>query len=573
MDLTRSPDVAVPKNRFLPADFDAADPAAIEGSVKELLERPIGSPAELAEWIVARGEIQSAIQGEWTRRFSAMNRDTSCSVRKAAFQTLQEEVAPVWEKLSNELDKRYLACEQRAGLGAKYAVHDRELVRDAEIYREENTALGIEDRKLGAEFQEIQGGLSVQLDGETMTAPQAGARTMWLDREKRREAFHALVEARSENREAIHAIYDRLIALRDESARNAGFENYLGFRFAQMSRFDYTPEDCEGFHAAVEKVVVPELEKARDMRARVLGIDTVRPYDLYVNLFGADEGKLFETEDEYIALVRRFFRSIDPSFDEDFDVLVRNGLLDLMSRPNKAPGAYNAPVSDIRLPFIFGNAVGMQYDVQMLLHEGGHAFHTIACRPIEIADYRRSTPEFSEVASMSMELFGVERMPEVYGEERARRYAFGVLDNALMQFGNIATGDAFQHWVYRNPGHTHAERDEKWVELTERFMPGVDWTGYEQARLLSWQRIPHFFTHPLYFIDYGIAQLGALQLWLNERRDHPGAIAAYRHALSLGGSRPLPELYKAAGIRFAMDEPIFREVLPALTTRLTELAP
>lgn len=573
MELTRTPDVSVPAPRFVPEDFDPADAAAIEELVEQLMQRPIESGEQLREWIVDRSELASMVWGEWIRRGSAMHRNTADEALKRRHLEFQSEIVPLFQTLENRLDRRYLESPYRGDLGEEFAVYDRELAKDAEIFREENTRLGADEKALATKYQEIQGAAQVELDGRSMTLQQAAARMEERDRSRREEAYMAIWRRRLQDRDAIDELFDQLLDLRHRQARNAGFEDYIGFRFAEMHRFDYTPEDCTRFHAAVEKVAVPASLELLEVRRRVLGLDSLRPWDRAVNLFDREPERLFEDEKGLIDIARRFFTSIDESFAGDFEILVRNGLLDLMSRPGKAPGAYNAPIADIRLPFIFGNAVGLASDVRTLLHEGGHAFHTIACRDVDVIDYRRAPAEFAEVASMSMEMFGLERMETVYGGELARELAFEFLDTVATQFGSIALVDAFQHWIYTHPGHDRDERSAKWIELRDRFMPGYDTSGLEEFSAVSWQRIPHLFSHPLYYIDYGIALLGALQMWRNERRDHDQAVAAYRRGLALGGSRPLPKLFEEAGLRFAMDEEIFREVLPDVMERIGVLAP
>ena len=354
-------------------------------------------------------------------------------------------------------------------------------------------------------------------------------------------------------------------------ATNAGFKNYTEFRFAQLGRFDYTPQDCKRYQEAVDKVVVPALRELRETRRRRLGLETLRPYDWDVSLFGAAPAQIFKDQDGFVALVDRIFASVDPVFARDFDILVRNGLLDLMSRPGKAPGGYNCPVEDIGLPFIFYNAVGRRADLRVLLHEGGHAFHTLAVRDIQIQPYRSAPTEFCEVASMAMELFGFERLAGILDEGEVREFTYGQFAGIVMVICYVAVVDAFQAWMYEHPQHTREERCTKWVELSDRFLGGFDWTGLEQFRESGWQRIPHLFGHPLYFIEYGIAQIGALQLWRKERADHDGAVAGYRCALALGGSRSLPELFEAAGIRFAMDEDILSDVVPDVMEKLRGL--
>jgi oligoendopeptidase F len=573
MQLTRTPDVPVPANRFVPEGFDPSDTDALEALVKELLDRPIGSSDDLREWIYDMGEIASQVQGGWARRATAMHRDTRNEESKRRHLDYAQRVMPLVQRLENRVTRRYLECEYRSGLGEEFEVFDRHRARAAEIFREENTELFAEEQERSAAWQEVMGAVTIELDGEELTPQQCATKLQDRDRDLRERAYLAMARRRARDHEKIDVIFDELIDFRQRMAKNAGFENYRDFRFAALGRFDYTPSDCERFHEAAEKIVLPVLRERNEVRRRILGLERLRPCDMDVSLFNRDPERVFEDQEGYVALLRRFFKAVDPVFADEFEILVRNGLLDLMSRPGKAPGGYNCPVDDIRLPFIFYNAVGMSGDVRVLLHEGGHAFHTIACRSNPVTDYRHSPAEFAEVASMSMELFGLERAEGILGEQRARELAFRNLQGHLQVFANVAQVDAFQHWVYSNPGHGREERRDKWNELRERFLPDVDWSGLEEFRGYGWQAIPHLFTHPLYYIEYGIACLGALQMWRNEREDHERAVAAYRRALALGGSRPLPELFAAAEIRFGMDEAIFEEVVPGLVARIKELSP
>jgi oligoendopeptidase F len=363
-----------------------------------------------------------------------------------------------------------------------------------------------------------------------------------------------------------------MVTIRDQVARNAGFDDYRAFKFVQLHR-DYAPEDCERFHAAVEQVVLPASRELDGVRRRALGVDVLHPWDLGVDLFGRGQDRLFDDEAELVELGMRTFRAIDPGFADEFDILVRNGLLDLMSRPGKAPGGYQSTVGDIRLPFIFMNGVGTPRNYETLLHEGGHAFHALACREIPVPDYWKAPTEFCEVAAMSMELFAFDHLAKIVGEERARAIRYAKLERLVGGFADVALIDAFQHWVYTHPECAPVERRAKWAELADRFGRTLDWGPLADLRSLRWHRIPHPFNHAFYYIEYGIAQLGALQLWQLERRDHGRALAAYRRALALGGTRPLPELFEAAGIRFAMDEAIFRDLIAPVMDELGELSP
>jgi oligoendopeptidase F len=361
---------------------------------------------------------------------------------------------------------------------------------------------------------------------------------------------------------AINELWEQMLALRGRIAKNAGFGDYRDYRFAEFCRFDYTPQDCEAFHAAVEEVVVPAVAELMEERKRKLGVDSLRPWDMRVNISGREPVKPFSDSQGYIDVTRKLFEAVDPVFTGDFDLLVRNELLDLMSRPGKAPGGYMYPIEDMRLPFIFINGVGRHDDVQTLLHEGGHGFHTLAVREQDLSAYREPPIEFAEVASMAMEMLGLEKLDVVYDEDDAKQAYVAHMNDVLDTFTWVATIDAFQHWIYTHEGHSPEERVQAWTELRTRFAPWIDWSGLEEYRDHEWQRQGHLFGSAFYYIEYAIAQIGALQVWRNERQDHEAAVAAYRKALALGGSRPLPELFEAANLRFAMDKSILQELIP-----------
>jgi len=564
MELTKTPDIDPPPFTFVSRDFDAADVDQLESIAGKLLERPIESAAALRQWIYDWSEVGAMVSSEWARRLTAMNRDTRDEEAKRRHLTFQGEVMPRWQVLDDKLDRHYLASPFRKELGEEFAVFDRVKEQSARLFREENTRLGAEDRALGARYQEMRGSMAVEFRGETLTMQQCMAKLQEQDRALREEAFLAASERTYAAREKTDELFDEMLGLRARMAANAGFDNFLDFQFARLFRFDYTTRDCTRFQDAVEKVVVPALVKLRDRRCKRLGLETLRPWDRQVSLFGVAPRDLFRDQQGYVELVERIFGAVDPRFAADFDILVRNGLLDLMSRPGKAPGGYNCPVDDIGLPFIFYNAVGRRGDLRVLLHEGGHAFHTIATRGMPVKAYRRAPTEFAEVASMSMEMFGFERLGEILEPDELREVTYGQFSGALHVFASVALVDAFQAWIYTHPGHSREERTAKWLELADRFTARIDWTGVEKYHEGAWQAIPHLFLQPLYYIEYGIAQLGALQLWLLERNDHEAAVAGYRRALALGGSRPLPELFETAGIRFAMDEEVLRALVPAI---------
>jgi len=572
MQLTRTPDVEIPAFTFLPEGFRPTDTEALRQLVERLLEREPQDAAELRQWIYDWSELGSVVSAEYSRSFTAMNRSTADAELRDAALAYQRDVLPLYQSLDNKLVKKLLASPHLAGLGAEFDLLVRDFRQEAELFREENTKLQAEDRGLATRYAELQGNLQVELRGESLTVQQAGAKLAERDRALREEAYHAIVQARRGIVADVDDVFDKQIAIRQEIARNAGFSNYRDYKFAAMHRHDYTPHDCETFHDAIEKVVVPAMRENQEFRRAQLGLDRLRPYDLEVSVFGSDPRELFRDQDEFVALGQKVFRAIDPVFEEDFDILVRNGLLDLMSRPSKAPGGYNCGVEDMRLPFIFYNAVGRREDLRVLLHEGGHAFHTLAARGLPVVQYRHAPTEFCEVASMAMEMFGNERLKEAMSEEDARETEYKQMEGIISVFVAVARIDAFQHWLYTTEDNGPEARRDKWIELAERFGTDlVDYTGLEQARRDEWQRIPHLFQHAFYYVEYAIAQLGALQMWRKEKLDHDGTIVSYREALALGGSRPLKELFKAAGIRFAMDQAVLEELIPPVVERMREL--
>ncbi len=571
MEITYEPDVAPPPRRFVPDAFDASDPRSLETVARSLIARPHGSAAVFEAWLLDWCELARAFWAVRTRRRIAMTRNTEDPRCRDAFLAFERDVVPVWRRLEERFRGRYLASPFRRSLGARYDMLDRHLDTAQRIFREENVALLAEEEALSARYAQLTGRRTISFRGTPMREQQCMALLEEPDRDTRRDAYLALASARAADAAETDAIFDELLALRHRIARNAGSPDYREFRFRDLRRFDYGPEDCATFHEAVERHVVPAVAQRMESRRRALGTDSIRPYDRFADPDGRAARRAFEDEAGLVALVRGLFRAVDPGFDDDFDILVRNGLLDLMAKPGKAPGGYNSEVHDLRLPFIFANSVGRHADVKTLLHEGGHAFHTLATRDEPVPELSHAPMEFCEVASMTMELFGLERFEKAMPADEARAAAVQLLEQRLWLFPWVATVDAFQHWLYTHPDHTRAERRDEWVRLRRRFEPFVDWSGLEEARASDWHAQLHLFRYPFYYIEYGIASLGSLQVWQQFRRDPAAAIAGYRASLALGGSRPLPELFLAAGARFAMDGTAVKEAAEGIVARLAEL--
>jgi oligoendopeptidase F len=415
--------------------------------------------------------------------------------------------------------------------------------------------------------------MAVTFRGEERTLAQMAPFLEETDRSVRQEAWELAANRRLEDRDALDDLFDKMKQLRIEIAREAGFANFVEYAFRHRERFDYGIADTVRFQEAVEHVVVPLMRRIQEKHKLALGVETLRPWDVAVDPLGRAPLHPFKHVDQLAAGTETIFREVDVELGDQFSFLRSQELLDLANRKGKAPGGYQTTLEDRRLPFIFMNAVGLDSDVRTLLHEGGHAFHTLACRSEPLSAYRESPLEFCEVASMTMELLGARRLDPFYGRAEADRSNRKLLEGIVLILPWIATVDAFQHWIYTHPNHTRDDRKAAWRDLQDRFGGMVDWSGYEESRDHSWHRQLHIFLYPFYYIEYGIAQLGALQIWQRSLTDRAGAVADYKKALALGGSRPLPELFAAAGIRFDFSDRLIAPLMDTIGTELAKLSP
>jgi len=445
-----------------------------------------------------------------------------------------------------------------------------------ELFRPENVALETEEAKLCQQYQKLSGSLTVNFRGSEKTLVQMGRFLEEPDRALRQEVWELVAKRRLQAAEKFDEIFDQLIELRERIGRNAGFKNYRDYAFRRLGRFDYTPADCARFNDAVAREVMPVVRELHADRRRQLGLDKLhpghlRPWDLAVDPQNRPPLKPFAEVDEMVSRTQKIFDRLDGELAGGFRLMQDLHLLDLDNRKGKAPGGYQQNLSEARVPFIFMNAIGQQRDVETILHEAGHAFHALAAKDEDLYAYRSAPIEFCEVASMSMELLGNEFIEEFYSAADANRARRVHLEGVAGVFPWIATVDEFQHWIYTHPGHSRAERATAWLELMDRFGGDVDWSGYEAARAHLWHRQLHIFIHPFYYIEYGIAQLGALQVWANSKRDKVKALADYKNSLALGGSRPLPELFAAAGCKFEFSATTIKPLIQLTRSELAKL--
>jgi oligoendopeptidase F len=560
---------------FVPQDIDLGDWPQIAPLFEqlELLAPKCRSAAELERWLLDWSELNAALDEESSRRYIAMTCHTDSPEAEKAYLHFVEQVEPQLKPRQFALEQIYVAHPRRAELLAigtpasgtarandkepcrrpafrRYEVFDRDVKNHVELFRPENVPLETEEARLCQQYQKLSGALTVHFRGAEKTLVQMGRYLEEPDRALRLEAWELIARRRLQEADKFDDVLDRQIRLRTQIARNAGFENYRDFAFRRLGRFDYTPDDCAQFHDAVEKEVMPVVRELQAQRRAQLKLEKLRPWDLSVDPLNRPPLKPFAEVGEMVSRTQKIFDRLDGELAGGFRQMDDLKLLDLDNRKGKAPGGYQSTLAESRLPFIFMNAVGLQRDVETILHESGHAFHAFATRDEDLYAYRSAPIEFCEVASMSMELLGNEFIEEFYSAADANRARRVHLEGVVGVFPWIATVDAFQNWIYTHPDHTRDERRRAWLELMNCFGGDVDWSGHEAARANLWHRQLHIFLHPFYYIEYGIAQLGALQVWANSKRDKAKALDDYKKSLALGGSRPLPELFQAAGCQF-----------------------
>ncbi|WP_045233743.1 M3 family oligoendopeptidase [Deinococcus pimensis] len=530
----------------------------LEPRYLSLRERPLTAedvPAFLREW----SDVEKLLGDTDALLRRAVDRNTADEDAERAYLTFVREVRPRAQQASQELKRRLLAVEGYVP-GEDEALMFRKLRADAELFREENIPLEVEATGLFNEYSKLTGGLTVDVDGETLTPPQAQARLLNPDRASRERVWRALQEASAGISGELDRIFLELLRLRRTMARNAGFANYRDYRWQQLRRFDYTPEDSASLQRAIRARVVPLVSRRREAQRVSMNVPSLRPWDLRADPLGREPIRAFEDVSELEEASSRIFARLSPRLGEQFDVMREGGLLDLASRRNKAPGAYCSAFPTRGVPFLHGNFVGTARDASVLFHEAGHAFHVFAsARPEVLVFARHPGAEFAEVASQSMELLTLPFLGRAEGglfdEADLPRVREEQLDSIVTFLPFAAVLDRFQHWVYAEaPEDVRVEDlDEMWLGLMREYHPHVDYSGLEHFVRKGWQYL-HLYGYPLYYLDYAIAWLGALQVWRGALEDREAALERYLYALSLGGTRSLTQLFEAAGARLAFDE-------------------
>ena len=561
------------KNNFLPANISFNTWADIEPLYFNLQQRDISSFDGLKKWLTDLSELEAAISEYLGWLYIRMTCDTQNKQLSDAYTFFIEEINPKVEPYVDLLNKKLINSPSLDKLDSRFSVYVKQVENSIRIFREENIPLHAEQSVKEQQYGLIAGAMTVEVDGKTLTLQQASNILKDPNREKRKNVYHLISSRRLQDRLKLDELFNELVKIRTKVAQNSGFKNYRDYKFVELDRFDYTPEDCIEFHQSVEKSVVPVLNELAVSRKKEMGLDSLKPWDLQVDPLGRPDMRPFEKGSEMLDQSIRCFTDIDPYFGTVLQTLKDKKYVDLDSRIGKAPGGYNYPLYESGVPFIFMNASGSLRDVITMVHEGGHAIHSMLTTELDFIGFKELSSEVAELASMSMELISMEHWHHFFpNEEELKRAKREQLQGVIETLPWITCVDAFQQWIYLNPEHSVEERTAHWLKTVKRFSSSlVDWSENQPALEAMWQKQLHIFEVPFYYIEYGIAQLGAIAVWRNYKTEPKNAISQYKEALKLGHSTSIPEIYKAAGIRFDFSETYIRELIGFVREELAKV--
>jgi oligoendopeptidase F len=530
----------------------------------ELAKRSIGSAAELEQWLRDRSELDALLEEDFAWRYIRMTCNTADEALLNSFQYFATEIEPKVAPLNDQLNRKFMESPFLTQLDqTKYAILIRGTKQALELFREESiplqTTIQVEQQK----YQGITGAMSVTLNGQEYTLEQAATFLKDTNRETRKNAWQAISNRRLAEKDTLNDLFNTLRVLRNQVAKNANFDNFRDYMFAALGRFDYTAKDCFQFHEAIEKTVVPVLAKHADARKKALALPSLQPWDMEVDTSGKTALKPFKDGAELIEKSINCFGKLDPFLGERLQTMKANGLFDVESRKGKAPGGYNYPLAETGAPFIFMNSAGSFRDLTTMVHEGGHAIHTFVTADLELNDFKHCPSEVAELASMSMELISMDHWDEFFtNPEELNRAKQEQLKDVLKTLPWVAVVDQFQHWIYTHPEHSTEERSAAWKNIFEKFGANfIDWTEHQEAELNLWQKQLHIFEVPFYYIEYGMAQLGAIAVWKNYKENPKKGLEQYLDALKLGYTKTIREIYETAGIKFDFSAAYIQELV------------
>ena len=560
------------KRSFVDQNLNIDSWEVIKPFFLELLERNISSQEEYLKWLRDRSELDAVLEEDAAWRYIKMTIDTREEGLSKDYTFFVTEIQPQLAPYEDKLNKKLVSSPyfKEAQNDEAFQIYSRSVQTALNLFREENIPIEAELNEKSQQYGTISAAQSIEHNGEKLTMQKASSLLKENDEELRKSIFTKMALRRSEDIQILNELYTELVTKRHKLAENAGFDNYRDYKFESMGRFDYTKEDCFAFHQAIKKQIVPLVRKIQLEKLNKFGKSSFKPWDLEVDPEGKSPLNPFQKGEELLQGTVNMFQKIDPYFAECLNTMNEMGHLDLDSKEGKAPGGYNYPLYEIGVPFIFMNSVGAHRDLVTMVHEGGHAVHSFLSRELELTGFKNVPSEVAELASMSMELLSMELWDEFYSnKEDFKRAKKEQLESVLKILPWIAQIDEFQHWVYENPSHSEDERSKKWIELSKSYGTGLtDWSGYESVKATTWQRQLHLFEVPFYYIEYGIAQLGALGVWKNSLSNKEKTIEQYKNALQLGYTKSIPKIYEAAGIRFDFSEAYLSELADFINLEL-----
>ncbi len=561
--------------QFLPENFSVTEWAAIQPYYEQLLTRELSSPEALRQWFLDRNELEGALSEDFGWRYINTTRDTTNEAYRTKYEAYIKEILPQTIPLAHQLNEKVMQCphtpalNQEVGFDILLCCVENSL----QIYRPENVPLMTALQLKSQEYGQIAGAMTVEVAGQELTLQQAAVHLEAQDRDLRQKVYEQIGQRRLQDKDTLNDVYTVLIKDRHQIAINAGFENFRDYSFVAMSRFDYTPQDCLDFHEAVATEVVPLLNDLARKRQKMLSVSALKPWDSQVDPTQKPPLRPFENGADLLQKTIQAFDRLDPFLGDCLRIMEQIGHFDLESRKGKAPGGYNYPLDEIGVPFIFMNATTTLRDMITMIHEGGHAVHSFLVRDLELNDFKHPPSELAELASMSMELLTMDHWGLFFEREEDLKNAKKEhLTKIIDTLAWVVTIDAFQHWVYTHPNHTLAQRQAAWLEVFERFAEQTtDWSGQESYKAFLWQKQLHLFEVPFYYIEYGIAQLGAVAVWKRYQKNPVQGLQGYLNALQLGYTRSVPQVYEEAGITFNFSRPYIRELMQFLQAQLAAL--
>ena len=572
--MLRTADIQKLPHHFLPSNFELTQWESLEPYFKALVDREITDKTSLEKWMQDLSELEAFISEDACWRQIKMTCDTTDASLEAAFTFFCMEIQPKIQPYADALNKKLIQCSFTSSLDQnEYFTYLRSVKKSIDLFREQNIPLQAELSVLQQQYGTIAGRMTITVDDKEYTLQQAAQFLESEDRSKREEVYIKIQERRLQDKQAMHDLFTSLIQKRHQVALNAGFQNYRDYKFVELGRFDYNKEDCYQFHEAIKLHVLPIIDKIYARKKNKLGLTTLKPWDTEAEPTGTKPLRPFTDGKDLYNKSVTCFEQIDPFFADCLKKMDALKHFDLESRQGKAPGGYNCPLAESGAPFIFMNAAGQMGDVTTMVHEVGHAIHSFLAHPLPLSGFKEYPMEIAEVASMSMELFTMNHWQAFFdNDEDLKRAQEHQLERTITIFPWIAIIDKFQHWVYENPNHSIEERTQEWTKITKEFSTNsIDYSGLDVYRAIGWQRQLHLFEVPFYYIEYGIAQLGAIGMWMQYQKNPSLALENYMNALSLGGTRTLPDLYKTAGISFDFSSAYVKSLMDFTNEALEKL--